>query len=1058
MRLLELELTAYGGFTGARLDLARRDALHVVYGANEAGKSTTLRAVHALLYGIDGRTGDAYRHGYADLRIGARVQSADGRELCFVRRKGSKGTLLGPAGQELADAALLPFLCAVDRPLFEAMFGLDHARLRAGGEQLRTGRGDVGESLFQAGAGAASIQRVLSSLRSRHEQIYTPRGKRQLNEALDAFEAARKRLRDDAVRADRVHENEEKVARLTRELETLAVRRRDLTAELSRLQRALHVLPGLRKREAYLHEQQELGAVPELPANAEQLRKELQQVLVDSGREIARLSDRAARLREEQGRLQIVASLEHESGELMRELQHELAVHRQASVDLPKRQAELRALEHELAVALGALPDGVGRDHVEQLRFDAAMLARIGKLGRERGALEARAEQAQAARDAAIAHAKRARSAALQSLVDPEQDGDVGSLAQEPVFEGLELRMPSEETIASYTARFERLEREAERLEGERESLAQRASRLAIQLDAFARSDAPPTDAELQAARAARDAGLRGLREAAVASRAAEVAAVDAAAQQVLHADQLGDRLRREAARVAQRAEWLAEQTAVEETRASLAERAAQHATRAQDLLLSWRALWSAVGIAPGTPQQMRARRTRLLEALAAAERLDAAERSHAAALDAVKRWQAQWAELMAKLDLPPGASGEEAQAVVDTRHEVLRREDQCRALRGRIEGMARNSAALRARAEAQIARHAPELASRSMEDAVDELLRLHARTREDVGQRARIVSDLRELDAQLEEARARNDAAQRGLSSLMQLAGVSSPEELERQERRTRRARELSELVLDCERDLIEHGDGLDLAQLEREVRGLDADRARARRDEIRAELEQLDEEQPRLLQEKVSVEGAFAVWRSHGAADAAAEVEQQLARVRDLALRYARQRLAAELLERAIQRYREHNQGPVLKRAEVLFARLTLGAYPRLQVAYDQRDEPVLQCLRGGERTVEVERLSEGTLDQLYFALRVASLERFAQSAEPMPLLLDDVLVNSDDDRARAAFEVLGELTQTMQVLYFTHHVHHLELARAALGPERVVEHRLSREQTSAASAAQR
>ena len=74
MRLLELELTAYGGFTGTRLELARRDALHVVYGPNEAGKSTTLRAVHALLYGIDSRTSDAYRHGYADLRIGARVQ------------------------------------------------------------------------------------------------------------------------------------------------------------------------------------------------------------------------------------------------------------------------------------------------------------------------------------------------------------------------------------------------------------------------------------------------------------------------------------------------------------------------------------------------------------------------------------------------------------------------------------------------------------------------------------------------------------------------------------------------------------------------------------------------------------------------------------------------------------------------------------------------------------------------------------------------------------------------------------------------------------------------
>ena len=104
-----------------------------------------------------------------------------------------------------------------------------------------------------------------------------------------------------------------------------------------------------------------------------------------------------------------------------------------------------------------------------------------------------------------------------------------------------------------------------------------------------------------------------------------------------------------------------------------------------------------------------------------------------------------------------------------------------------------------------------------------------------------------------------------------------------------------------------------------------------------------------------------------------------------------------------------------------------------------------------------MEVERLSQGALDQLYFALRVASLERFAERAEPMPLLLDDVMLTFDDDRIRVALEVLGELSQTMQVLYVTHHVHHLELAREALGADRVVEHRLSRERARATSAAQ-
>jgi uncharacterized protein YhaN len=186
----------------------------------------------------------------------------------------------------------------------------------------------------------------------------------------------------------------------------------------------------------------------------------------------------------------------------------------------------------------------------------------------------------------------------------------------------------------------------------------------------------------------------------------------------------------------------------------------------------------------------------------------------------------------------------------------------------------------------------------------------------------------------------------------------------------------------------------------------------------------------------------------RAGGAADAATDAEHHLSRVRSLAVDYARKRLAAELLERAIIRYRDANQGPVVERASALFRELTRGTYPRLEVAYGERDEqPVLRCVQVDGRTVDVEHLSEGTLDQLYLALRIASLERFAQSAEPLPLLLDDVLVNFDEERATAAFGVLGELSERMQVLFFTHHAHHVELARAALGAERVVEHKLVR-----------
>ena len=156
-------------------------------------------------------------------------------------------------------------------------------------------------------------------------------------------------------------------------------------------------------------------------------------------------------------------------------------------------------------------------------------------------------------------------------------------------------------------------------------------------------------------------------------------------------------------------------------------------------------------------------------------------------------------------------------------------------------------------------------------------------------------------------------------------------------------------------------------------------------------------------------------------------------------------RKRLAAELLERELRRYRDANQGPIVGRASALFGQLTLGRYPRLEVGYDETDTPVLQCVDERGTRVVVEGLSDGARDQLYLALRLASLERFAERNEPMPLVLDDVLIHFDEQRARAALAVLADFSATAQVLFFTHSARLCELAREAVPADRLFEHRL-------------
>ena len=111
------------------------------------------------------------------------------------------------------------------------------------------------------------------------------------------------------------------------------------------------------------------------------------------------------------------------------------------------------------------------------------------------------------------------------------------------------------------------------------------------------------------------------------------------------------------------------------------------------------------------------------------------------------------------------------------------------------------------------------------------------------------------------------------------------------------------------------------------------------------------------------------------------------------------------------------------------------------------DAADEPILVCVNAAGEEKTVKDLSDGARDQLYLALRVATLEHHAETNPSMPVVLDDVLVHFDDERTSAALAVLGELASQTQVLLFTHHARVVELARAALPAEKRVEHVLTR-----------
>ena len=129
MKILRLDLLAFGCFTGQTLDFDKAPAsLHVVYGPNEAGKSSSLRALRQFLYGIPHNCTDNFIHANPNLRVGGVLEDSKGTRFEYIRRKGKDKTLRGADDVEIIDPAELTCMLGnVDEKQFCQRFGADLA-------------------------------------------------------------------------------------------------------------------------------------------------------------------------------------------------------------------------------------------------------------------------------------------------------------------------------------------------------------------------------------------------------------------------------------------------------------------------------------------------------------------------------------------------------------------------------------------------------------------------------------------------------------------------------------------------------------------------------------------------------------------------------------------------------------------------------------------------------------------------------------------------------------------------------------------------------------------
>jgi uncharacterized protein YhaN len=147
-----------------------------------------------------------------------------------------------------------------------------------------------------------------------------------------------------------------------------------------------------------------------------------------------------------------------------------------------------------------------------------------------------------------------------------------------------------------------------------------------------------------------------------------------------------------------------------------------------------------------------------------------------------------------------------------------------------------------------------------------------------------------------------------------------------------------------------------------------------------------------------------------------------------------------ARALLQRTLGRHERERQPAVVARAAAHFARVTGGRYVGLLADAGIDGRQTIRVLSTTGEAIDATSLSRGTIEQLYLCLRLGLADSFAERSVSLPIVLDDVLVNFDPERATTVAAELAETARSHQVVFLTCHPHLAETVLRAAGQSQV------------------
>ncbi|RMG55232.1 MAG: hypothetical protein D6717_08390, partial [Gammaproteobacteria bacterium] len=357
MRLRELRLERFGQFTDKVFDFgdgSRGSDFHIIYGPNEAGKTTTMEAYIRLLYGFRHQEPYDFLHGRSNLRVSGVFDLAEG-PLRLSRLPKRAPNLLDATGNALPDHAVGAHLGGLSEEDYRALLCLDDDTIERGGEDIANARGDIGQLLFSAAAGIADMSDILTELRERADSLFRKRASTtRLAELKRELAEIDGQIREQDVSASQWRTLKDHLSAAVENERSAREERDRLRRELEQARALKRALPWLVEHDRLVGEVAPFADYPDQldiePESLVQLEKEQAQLEAKRDRlqkEIATAQTELEELHPDQTKLELGALLD-----ALDELRSRTQT---AAIDLPKRRRELKDVMDEISGCLREL-------------------------------------------------------------------------------------------------------------------------------------------------------------------------------------------------------------------------------------------------------------------------------------------------------------------------------------------------------------------------------------------------------------------------------------------------------------------------------------------------------------------------------------------------------------------------------------------------------------------------------------------------------------------------------------------------------------------------------